>query len=80
VDFVEKLGDFLDLVDDDGLVQYVFGLCQELLPQEGRILGKLDEEIRLKEVVNPARWEARPEQGRLAGLARSPEERGLLSW
>jgi hypothetical protein len=74
VDFVQELGDLLDLIQDHRCVQLVGRDRQEALAEQRRALGELQHEIGLEQVEREALGKRRPEVGALPRLARAPEK------
>jgi len=76
VDFVKKLRDLLDFVEDD---PGAFGPVAAQTLQTSRIAGKLKVERRVQKVEEEGIGEDVPEPGAFAGSAR-PKKKERSSW
>jgi hypothetical protein len=54
LNFLKKVGNLLNFVDDDRLLQASWVGREQLLPQQGRAFGEFQEEIGLEQVIDDA--------------------------
>ncbi len=77
VDFVQQLGDFLDLVQDDGGAKAFLIRRGQPFGEQGGSFGQAQDEVGIEEVEDDALGKTLLQISGFSGLARAPQERRL---